>query len=116
MAKSTFEERFDEWQEFMAALQGQSELGQVLIVATYLDEQLLRMLQWFMVDGRFTKDMASGPASPIGSFSTKIQMAYALGLIDDEEERSIQAIRKVRNEFAHNISTNFKEATVRDKL
>lgn len=116
MVESSFDDRFGEWQAFMAAITDQSELGQVLIVATYLDEQLERMLQWFMVDGRFSKDMASGPGSPIGSFSAKIQMAYALGLIDEEEEGSIQAIRKVRNEFAHNITIDFSKAKVRDKL
>lgn len=116
MAESSFEERHNEWQLFMAAIRDQTELGQVLIVAAYLDEQLLRMLQWFMVEGRVSSDLDSGPSSPLGTFSGKIHLAYALGLIDDEEQRSIQAIRKIRNEFAHNISTRFKDDKVRGKL
>ncbi|EZP69576.1 hypothetical protein BV96_04116 [Sphingomonas paucimobilis] len=116
MSESSFEERHNEWQKFMAAIRDQTQLGEVLIVSAYLDEQLMRMLQWFMVEGRVTSDLISGPSSPLGSFSGKIHLAYALGLIDEEEQRSLHAIRKVRNEFAHNISTTFKEDKVRGKL
>jgi hypothetical protein len=115
-AESTFQDRFGEWGKYMAAIVNQSVLGEVLITATFIEEQLLRILQFFMVDGRVSKDMVRGPSAAMGSFSAKNHLAYSLGLIDDQEFTSIDAIRRIRNEFAHNISTNFDDPKIRGKM
>lgn len=39
--------------------------------------------------------------APLGTFSSKIEACYALGLIDEFEYQEIGLIRKIRNEFAH---------------
>jgi len=36
-----------------------------------------------------------------GTFSAKLKLAYALGLIDTETYKDLQGIRDVRNAFAH---------------
>ena len=38
---------------------------------------------------------------PLGSFSSKIDIAHALGFIDARASRSLHAVREIRNEFAH---------------
>lgn len=116
MTDSTIDARIDEWAEFLAALKDQSDLGQVLITATFIEDQLLRILQCFMVEGRVIKDMVSGPSAIMGTFSSKTQLAYALGLIDEKEYKTINAVRKIRNEFAHNITTDFEDPKIRGKL
>lgn len=116
MTASSFDDRFGEWSKFNRAISDQSTLGEVLITATFIEEQLGRILQSIMVEGRVTKDMVRGPAAVMGSFSAKTHLAYALGLIDDAESASIHAIRSVRNEFAHNIATDLDDQKVRSKL
>jgi murein L,D-transpeptidase YcbB/YkuD len=41
---------------------------------------------------------------PLGSFGARIALARRLGLIESEVEHSLQALRKVRNDFAHSTS------------
>jgi hypothetical protein len=40
---------------------------------------------------------------PLGSFSVRIDMAYILGLIGPQARRDLHLIRKIRNDFGHNI-------------
>lgn len=42
-----------------------------------------------------------GFGGPIGTFSNKIMMAYALGLLTDESHARFEAVRALRNAFAH---------------
>lgn len=38
---------------------------------------------------------------PLASFSAKIDMAFALGLIDAEQRKTLNHVRHIRNVFAH---------------
>nr|HEV2817486.1 hypothetical protein [Allosphingosinicella sp.] len=116
MADSTFEESFANWSDYMDAIRDQSELGRTLITASFLDSQLERIIRSFMVEDRLHKDIFEGPTSPLGSFSSKINMAHAMGLIDDQEYRTLHAIRAIRNELAHNMKTTIGDLRAKGKL
>ena len=45
------------------------------------------------------------PEGPLGSFSARIDLAYALGLIGKKAARDLHLIRKIRNDFAHDPKT-----------
>lgn len=111
-----FERSFDEHMLFMAALEGQSDLGRVLITASYIDDKLGRILEAFLVAKRAPKALFNGMGAPLGTFSARTSMAYALSLIDEREFSSINAIRKVRNIFAHDLTASFDLASVRSHL
>ncbi|AGA76666.1 hypothetical protein [Echinicola vietnamensis] len=49
---------------------------------------------------------------PLGNFSGKIKMCYCLGLIDKVIKDDLNLVRKIRNEFAHNLYASFEN----DKL
>jgi hypothetical protein len=52
-------------------------------------------------------------AGPLSSFSTKIQIAYALGLIGRRTRHDLDAIREIRNAFAHtNLEIGFETPEV----
>jgi hypothetical protein len=38
---------------------------------------------------------------PLASFAGKIDIAYALGIFDDETYADLKVIKRIRNEFAH---------------
>ncbi len=46
-----------------------------------------------------------GDRGILTTFSSKIKIAYALGLLDEEASKRLEAIRKVRNAFAHTRSS-----------
>jgi len=39
---------------------------------------------------------------PLGTFSAKVDVAFALGLLSEKSRRDLHNLRKVGNEFAHN--------------
>lgn len=116
MVETTFPERQEEWSNFLAALRDQSELGEVLIVAAFMDNQLRLILESFLVDGRVKKELMEGLTAPLGSFSARTNVAFAMGLITKQEYDTINAVRSVRNAFAHNITTSLMDEKVKAKL
>lgn len=42
---------------------------------------------------------------PLGTFSSRIRMVYRLKIIDADFYKALLLIKKIRNEFAHNISS-----------
>jgi hypothetical protein len=63
-----------------------------------LDESLRCLLLSFMVDAAPSRELVNGP---LGTFYSRIQCAYALGLISVDELADLHVIRRIRNHFAH---------------
>jgi mannitol operon repressor len=101
-----FDRKLVDWSKMMDALKGESQRGKVLVSAAFLDNQLGIIIESFLLEGRGIKKLLDGPTAPLATFSSRITMAYALGLIDTKEKGTIDAIRKIRNEFAHDISVS----------
>ena len=82
----------------------------------YLNEALYDLLKIVLIPEKSKNDtLFDGPQAPLGTFSAKIEMAYRLQLIDKETKESINLIRKVRNEFAHNLmKCNFSNTKILD--
>jgi DNA-binding MltR family transcriptional regulator len=66
-----------------------------------IDQKLRDTLDAFFVDGRSSKKLLDDPNAPLGTFSSRLEACYALGLIDNYEHSEINLLRKVRNDFAH---------------
>jgi len=82
----------------------------VILSAVLLDARLEIALKKVLRPSRARKpanDEIFGANAPIGTFSSKILLAYRLGLIDNQVKSSLESIRKIRNEFAH--STEHQE-------
>lgn len=91
--------------------------GAVLVGVARVDAALEHLLQAVMepmpskVDGLFL------PERPLGSIGAKVALASRLGLIDAGVERALQALRKLRNAFAHSAeSASLADADHRDRL
>ena len=100
--------------EFLPELNKESDRGMVLISASYLDELLSTILLAFMVEGSAANALISGFNAPLGTLSTRITAAFALGLITEEERANCDAIRKIRNQFAHHIHISFDDNSLID--
>jgi hypothetical protein len=86
---------------FVRELELETDRGLPLVGAALIDERLQETLRSFFCECRASSKLLDEGAAPLGTFSSRVQACYALGLIDDFEFAEIELIRKVRNEFAH---------------
>lgn len=76
--------------------------GVALVSAASLDRTLEGALRTKM--NTLNSELAGrlfGDTRPLGNFSAKIDLAFALGLIDSDNYKRLTTIRKIRNVFAH---------------
>jgi DNA-binding MltR family transcriptional regulator len=85
--------------------QQESDRGCVMFGASILDDDLKALLRACCLDAGVVAKKVVDPLfnvyAPFSSFSAKIQVSYALGLISEESYTILNSIRKIRNDFAH---------------
>lgn len=83
---------------------GESDRGAVILAATSIEDVLewaiLARLPNLLLDAE-SRDSVFGHNGSLGTFSSKITMAYAMGVIDKAGRREIDLIREMRNACAH---------------
>lgn len=79
--------------------------GAVLVGVARVDAALEHLLQAVMAPATDKKDGLFLPDRPLGSLGSKVALASRLGLIDPPIERALNALRKLRNAFAHSTET-----------
>ena len=83
------------------SLRDLDERGLVLSLAAFAEESLGQLLAAFMLSTDATSQLLKGFNAPLGTFSSRIKAAYALGLIAKDQSEDLERLRKIRNEFAH---------------
>lgn len=93
-----------QWQkELDKEIENQSDRAIAIVSASILDVQLRNILLEYMIKEKdINKDLFEGN-SPLSTFSSKIKACYYLGLISEDEYKNIDTIRKIRNDFAHQL-------------
>ncbi len=86
-----------------------------MLSASLLDDQLGQLLGAYLIDNKASKALLDGFNAPFGTFSSKIYGCSALGLISPDEEHDIQLIRKIRNDFAHQLGVSFQTKEIADR-
>jgi mannitol operon repressor len=86
---------------FLKEFQSETDRGAALVGAALIDTRLERLLCSHLAVADIAKDLVVGNNAPLGTFSARIKMSYALGLITELEFAEVEIIRKIRNEFAH---------------
>jgi hypothetical protein len=93
----------------------ETDRGMVLVLSSFLEEVTKRLLLSFMVQGTREKDFFEGGNVPLGTFSSRIKTAHALGLITKDERHDLDVIRDIRNAFAHQVGGDFTELSIADQ-
>lgn len=88
---------------FVDGLINESDRATVILVVAKLESLLYQILQKHLISTPVSKDELLENERPLGSFSAKICMAYRLGLIDNLFSSSLHLIRRIRNDFAHEV-------------
>ena len=79
--------------------------GAVLVGVARVDAALEHLLQAVMAQAPARGDGLFLPDRPLGSIGAKVALARRLGLIEAPVERSLSALRKLRNAFAHSAES-----------
>lgn len=92
----------------------ESDRAAAVLGGSFVDVMLEDVLKAFMVRDRKVADLFSGDR-PLATFSAKISIAYALGMLPSNMHGDLDKIRKIRNHFAHHPdATSFAGPPARD--
>jgi|ERR1039458_10177196 hypothetical protein len=90
--------------EFVAEFGQETDRAAVLLGGAKLDDVLLRILAQFLIPNATSRDEFLEAEGPLSTFSARINATYRLGIIDADFARSLHLVRKIRNDFAHEIA------------
>jgi hypothetical protein len=92
-----------------------SERSAVIVGAAQLDTVLEQFLITVLQPG--DDKQLFGTYGLLGTTSSKINIASRLGIIDADVKRTLELIRRIRNDFAHSLETaTLSEGTQRNRL
>lgn len=99
---------------FRASLSSETDRGSVLMAAAYLDDRLKMLLQKVLVQDKKISKEAFEFNGPLGTFSSRINFAYLLGVLPKNARLDLHNIRNIRNIFAHQAAPlTFEEPKVK---
>lgn len=91
----------DNLNRFMRSIRQQDDRAMVLSLAAFAEDTLGRLLLAYMVDCKQAKELVEGFNAPLGTVSSRIKAAYAIGLLLKAQHDDLDIARKIRNRFAH---------------
>ncbi|MCW5664634.1 MAG: hypothetical protein KIT35_12420 [Piscinibacter sp.] len=86
---------------FYALLNDAEDVSAVVVGVSYLDACLASLLLKSFRKGSTAEQLLDSRSGPLGSFSSRASLAYALGLISKPIFRDLQVLAQLRNEVAH---------------
>lgn len=102
--------------EIRNSLNDETDRGCVLISASFLDNQLENLLSSYLIEDTTVSDNVFSNSGSLGTFSSRIDMCYLLGLISKKMYRDLHLIRKIRNEFGHSyVPISFESSAIKNR-
>lgn len=95
----------EEFEDIIEEFKKESDRACVILSAAKLDAQLYLLLSKTLKPAFGNQDELLDGDSPLGTFSSKINIAYRLGLLDSHFAKSLHLIRRIRNAFAHEFKS-----------
>ncbi|WP_445371793.1 hypothetical protein ACH518_02835 [Methylomonas sp. HW2-6] len=92
--------------EFVSALLAEDEVGSVIRSHLYIEAQLSEFLELTVVEPKFLADLDL-------SYAKKVELACCLGF-DAKFRGALKRIGKLRNDFAHDLSSSLSQKVVSD--
>ena len=99
-------------------LDKESDRALVILAASYLENLLWELIGTIMQveEKDVNKLLFEESNAPLSTFSSRINMAYCLGLIDKDQKSDLDQIRHIRNEFAHKFfDISFQTRSIADR-
>jgi DNA-binding MltR family transcriptional regulator len=90
-----------------------NERAAAIVGAAFLDTLLENILINFFIDDEKEVDKLLKPERPVGTYGSRVALAYCLGLIGKVIRDDLRLIGKIRNKFAHDLSVTFDDDPIR---
>lgn len=87
--------------KFRSALDLETDRGCALLAISFLEEELKILLKKCLVEIPKVEEIVFSFNGPLGTFSSKIEMAFFLGKISKTIKNELNLLRKIRNHFGH---------------
>jgi hypothetical protein len=105
-----------EFNRFLADLDNESDRGVVLSATCMVELQIERCLKaWLSKGPKDASDRLQRNDGPLGSLAARIDLLCCVGGIDEFELSALHLLRRLRNEFAHNLLADFKTQSISDR-
>jgi DNA-binding MltR family transcriptional regulator len=95
----------EDWETFLREFATSDDRSCAILGVSYLEFLLDQLLRQVFVQDEKAQQQLLNDQGPLGTFSTKIELAYCLGLTTKEERDDLNLVRKVRNDFAHKLKS-----------
>jgi DNA-binding MltR family transcriptional regulator len=97
---------------------GETHRGAIILLGSLVEDVIQEQLEKrFRPLNSHDHDRLFGPEKPLGSFSAKARVAFALQIIDREDFTFIEMLREMRNICAHSQrDISFRNEELRDVL
>jgi DNA-binding MltR family transcriptional regulator len=106
----------EEFINFRTSLNIESDRGAVLMAAAFIEDKLTYLFKAYFIDNEIVSKSFLQNNGALATFSSKIDLAYLLGLIPKNVHQDLHILRKIRNDFAHNASNiNFESPHIKDR-
>lgn len=103
----------DDTQKILDVLNHDSDLSCVLIGTSYLSELLGSAIRTVLRKSNTTENMLTPGKGVLGSFKSRVDLAYCLDIIQKEDRKDLDVIGKIRNSFAHkHLAFDFSDKEV----
>lgn len=104
-------------QKVYDVLNHESDIACVLIGTSYLSELLGSAIRTALRKGNTTENLLTPGKGILGSFKSRVDLAYCLNIISVEDRKDLDIIGNIRNSFAHlHLSFDFKDEEVEAEL
>jgi hypothetical protein len=89
--------------EISKKISNESMTAKVIVFGSYIEEKTIDLMKLHLerFNSKEEEDCIFGFNGPLGSFSSRINMAYYLGWLSEKERKNLHSFRKIRNAFAH---------------
>jgi len=105
-----------EYSDVMSEFSTENVRGASIVSCSFIDVLLERAIKSFLLSCSATNDLIDGFNAPLGTFSAKIKMARALGIITIEEARFSDVMRKIRNIFSHTPKVDLESEEIKSLI
>lgn len=93
----------EKWAKFLNAYSGADDRSCAILFGSYLESETIDSITRVAVHSEHMDKKLIRGAGPLSSFSARIDLLFAFGLVEENVFKDLHLIRKIRNKFAHEI-------------
>lgn len=106
----------DDDKAILQEIEAQTDRASALIAVAYLEQRLIAAIKSRTNRDEGLESRLYKGSGALAAFSTKIDLAYLLGVIDQSARRTFHQIRDIRNNFAHDSKPiSFGSPSIKDR-